>query len=285
MKKRLVLIMAFIIVISMSLSTMAFEEVRNFSMEVEMTDVLSIETGAGKLLIEQVDSIDSIEIEAVIRVENVSNDELTKVLNEDLRLNLERNGNIVHLRSQFSNNIVTSGFLNFLFGGTTQKYVDVYIKTPLVERIRIDDSSGDIVLAGISTELYLKDGSGEIELTECSGDWTIDDGSGDIFIDNFRGQLDIEDNSGNVNINESLADIIIDDGSGEISLDGINGNVDIKDGSGNIRVDNLSDSIEIDDGSGDIILRNIGGDVTIWDAGSGDVRLRNINGQVKNYDD
>ncbi|MFP4016806.1 MAG: DUF4097 family beta strand repeat-containing protein [Halanaerobiales bacterium] len=279
------LFLTVVIVLMTSFSVLAYEEIRNFSMEVKTSDILSVDTGAGDLFIEQVDNLDRIEIEAVIRIENASSGEVADILDEDLRLTMERNGSNVHFRSHFSNNIVTSGFLNFIFGGTTQKYIDVHIKTPYIERIRIDDSSGDIALEGISVDLDLNDNSGEIELLGCSGNWLVDDGSGDIFIDNFSGQLDIDDNSGDINIADSLVDIKIDDGSGQISLKSIIGNVDIKDGSGDIRVDNLSDSIEIDDGSGDIILHNIGGDVTIWDAGSGDVRLRNISGQVKNYDE
>jgi len=272
--------------LTISLTVQAFEEVRYFTQEIKEGDRLTIDTGAGSLILRQKDDIEEIKIEAVIRLQKLNDREVQEILEDNLQLFLERRGNNLYFKSDFNGDFLgVSEFLSFLFSGVSERSIDVIIETPYISSISIDDGSGSTLLEGIESELDLDDGSGDIEVLNCTGSWYIDDNSGNIYVDNFHGQLKIEDGSGDIDIRKSLVDITLDDGSGNISMEGINGHLNIEDNSGDIRIDNLSKSIEIDDGSGDIILRNVGGDVTIWEAGSGDVRLNNISGQVKNYDD
>ncbi len=113
--------------------------------------------------------------------------------------------------------------------------------------LRIDDSSGEIVIQGSSGSIWIDDSSGEIEITGVVGDVEIDDGSGGIRVVDVEGSVMVSDGSGEVEVESVTGNVIIrNDGSGSIEVDGVGGDFVVRnDGSGSIRHDNVEGNVEI----------------------------------------
>ena len=139
-------------------------------------------------------------------------------------------------------------------------YIDLKLQVPANFTLDIDDSSGSILISKMTSDMNIKDGSGELTING-GNNINIEDGSGDIEISQINGSLTIED------------------GAGAIKLTDIRGNTAIDDGSGNIEVANVQSAVTITDGSGNINVFNTKG-LTILAAGSGDVTFNKIDGPV-----
>lgn len=148
----------------------------------------------------------------------------------------------------------------------------------------IEDSSGEIELAGSRGTLRIEDSSGEITVRDHQGDITLSDSSGDIRLEQIQGKIHIErDSSGRIDIADVTGDVAIDqDSSGDIDIDHVEGGVDLgRDGSGDISINRVRDSIRIgSDGSGDVRVADVGGDLIVEMKGDGRIRPTRVAGKV-----
>ncbi len=139
--------------------------------------------------------------------------------------------------------------------------IDMKVSVPAGLNIELDDSSGDIIIRGMTANIDIEDGSGNLDI----------EGGHHIYID---------DGSGNITLKSSTGNLSVEDGSGELVISNVNGNVSIEDGSGGISIDDITGVVTIDDGSGDIDVTHAGG-LIITDDGSGSVRSKHIKGDVQ----
>ena len=142
--------------------------------------------------------------------------------------------------------------------------MDIELSIPVALPTRLRDSSGDILVKGVSV-------------------MEIDDSSGDIRVFNGKTNLSIRDSSGHILIRGLTGDVTITDSSGHIDLFDIEGSVAIPgDSSGDIDIKNVTGAVGIDrDGSGDIDIGVIGQDVIIGRDGSGDIKIKEVRGMVR----
>ena len=150
------------------------------------------------------------------------------------------------------------------WGWNEQARLDLTVTLPRMMPLAVDDGSGSAEIAHVGT-LKVQDGSGELSVTDVTGDVDIEDGSGSI---------DVTGVSGNVRLS---------DGSGGITVRDVAGSVTVEeDGSGSIEVETVTGSVTVErDGSGSIDVEGVKGDFTVANDGSGGIEHRNVAGQVR----
>ena len=211
-----------------------YTEIRELSVDASGADLLELETGAGSLVVEGVAGLDTVEVEARILVDVISDSKGRKLAEEKATLELGRSAGKIRLTADFQNG-------DWAWGSSGR--IDVVVRAP----------------AGLELAIY--DGSGSLRVGGFDADVRIDDGSGSIVVDTV-GALSVEDGSGSIKITNASGDVHIVDGSGSITVDAIEGTVTIDDGSGSINVSDVSeDLVIIDDGSGSVNFSDVRGTV------------------------
>lgn len=216
---------------------------RELTLDTQDLQELVAETGAGSLEIIGVEGLTQIKLVADI----YANDD-SKVI-----LTLEKKANKAKLKADFEQ----ESFNDY------SPYIELKLQVPMDLALDIDDGSGAILINGMTANIKVKDGSGELVI-QGGNNVSIDDGSGAIEVSQVTGNLAIVD------------------GSGSIKATDIKGNINIDDGSGEIEVANVQSTVTINDGSGDINVVNTKG-LTILSSGSGDVTFDKIDGPVSKH--
>jgi DUF4097 and DUF4098 domain-containing protein YvlB len=161
--------------------------------------------------------------------------------------------------------------------------VDYEIVAPKGVAIRGELGSGDLSLNGVST-VDLRNGSGNVGITEASGKVKVQTGSGDMTIADVAGELDARTGSGNIDARglsgpmntarTGSGDVTLSlDKSGAVRTHTGSGNVDLAVPAGSYRVDARTGSgdktlgvtssptgtflLDLETGSGDITLREV----------------------------
>lgn len=150
------------------------------------------------------------------------------------------------------------------FMGSRYVYIDLRIEVPDSMPLDIQDSSGDVKIAGTASI-------------------AIRDSSGDVDIENVNGGVVLEDSSGDINLQDIGGDVTVrHDSSGDIYGRAIEGSVLVeKDSSGDIRFRDVRDDFVVErDSSGDIVAETVGGDFRVLRDGSGDISPRDVSGEV-----
>jgi len=212
-----------------------YEEQRELKLSARDIGTVDIEAGSGSLEISGVSGADAIAVTATIRVPDRDDDKARKIIESDLVLTLEKQGDTVVLKAYFKHKLWRMG---------DSPSVQLVVRMPDNLNLAVDDGSGFMSVADISGAIDVEDGSGSITMTNVGGEVQIVDGSGSISVDGVGG------------------DISIDDGSGSITVRGVAGSVVIDDGSGSINVSEVEqDLIIVDDGSGGLNFSDIKGRV------------------------
>lgn len=238
-----------------SATAFGYEETHTLTLSSAEVSELEIHCGAGDLRVTGHDNLPEIRVNADIIIDRISKSRAKNIIQNDLRLTLNRQGEKAVLTSEHEGR---SG----IFGRDYSVRVNLTVEVPTNMHLSVEDGSGEITIRNIDGNLGIVDGSGKIEVEDIRGYVRIDDGSGEVSLTKVGGNAEI------------------DDGSGRVEIDEVRGDVRVDDGSGTIRISRVTGNVRIDDGSGDIRLRDIGRDVQIIDDGSGDVSIHNVNGSV-----
>ena len=139
-----------------------------------------------------------------------------------------------------------SSLINF---GNSNSRLDLEIQVPAAVALRIDDTSGSLVVEGVAS-VEITDNSGSISVQDVPGlVHILDDGSGSITIARAGSVRIDEDGSGSITASDIREDVYIGrDGSGSISADTVGGSFTVaRDGSGSVRHSNVVGEVRIDD--------------------------------------
>lgn len=209
------------------------KETRNLDLSAEGISGIQVESHAGSLEITGVSGSDEILVTAILQVPGKSKEKAAEIIADALVLTLEKIGDSAVLKGYFDSN-----------GWGENPSVRLEVSVPSRFALQVEDSSGSVVVTGVS------------------GDIEIDDSSGSITMNEVGGSIDITDSSGSISITDVGADLSIDDGSGSIKVRNVGGGVTIEDGSGSISVKNVEkDLIILSDGSGSVKFADIRGSV------------------------
>jgi lia operon protein LiaG len=173
------------------------------------------------------------------------NGKISKKLKKKLKLDVQEKGQTLKIGLTGEDQIIFN--IGVLIVDTN---VEVFIPQKIYDSIKIDTSSGDILIQDlkaketifetssgdiIASNLYTEvnrfhSSSGEMELSNVTGDIEAESSSGDMIIDylNANGNLDAKTSSGDVNVtyqdvpNSLAIDFQGSSGEGDVSLDGVN---------------------------------------------------------------
>jgi hypothetical protein len=112
-------------------------------------------------------------------------------------------------------------------------YIDLTVTVPADILLDIKDTSGDMLISDVTTDIVIEDRSGDVRIKNTGG-VKIDDRSGDLTIENANGDVTIDDRSGDINVSDASGDVVVSDRSGDISVRGANSLNVIDDGSGDV---------------------------------------------------
>ena len=148
--------------------------------------------------------------------------------------------------------------------GEQQARLDLTVTLPRMMPLDVNDGSGSTWIAHVG-KLKMRDGSGELTVTDVAGDVSIDDGSGSIEVAGVTGDVRLSDGSGSIDVRDVGGSVIVDE-----------------DGSGSIEVGSVTGSVTVErDGSGSIDVAGVKGDFTVARDGSGGIAHRDVAGQVR----
>ena len=208
---------------------------------------LVAETEAGDLHIIGEKGREQIEVEARINFDNI----------DQLELTLEAKGNAAVLVARNKEQVS--------FGYVDNASIDLVVRVPERFALKLEDGSGDTRVEGLTGDLLIADGSGNLQVSGGR-------------------QVTIEDGSGNLSLAQTTGNVSIDDGSGDIRASQIGGTLTLTDGSGDIEISQVKGTVTIEDGSGDIRVAQAGG-LTVADDGSGELSYQQISGRITVPDD
>lgn len=208
---------------------------------------LVAETEAGDLHIIGEKGREQIEVEARINFDNI----------DQLELTLEAKGNAAVLVARNKEQVS--------FGYVDNASVDLVVRVPERFALKLEDGSGDTRVEGLTGDLLIADGSGNLQVSGGR-------------------QVTIEDGSGNLSLAQTTGNVSIDDGSGDINASQIGGTLTLTDGSGDVEISQVQGTVTIEDGSGDIRVAQAGG-LTVDDDGSGELSYQQISGRITVPDD
>lgn len=194
--------------------------------ELDATDLtqLMASTGAGSLLIQGEAGRTSVEVVA----------EIYSYEGIDADIRLQKQGNSAQLQASMPSNLVNGN----------SPYINLTVKVPTSFGLVLDDGSGETVIEGLTGEMQVTDGSGDLRINGGKS-LQVDDGSGDLFIRNLQGAVSIEDGSGDMEVEHIGGIVTINDGSGDISVRQTAGLTITEGGSGDLDIDQINGPVSI----------------------------------------
>jgi len=229
-------------------------EIRDLALSAAGIDTLVIHCGAGSLNLQGASGSGKIQISARIEVENISEGDFRKLVQNNVRLSLQKLGNKAILQSDIKPPA----------GRNIEVRINLEVELP--ETINVD----------------ITDGSGSINVKELHSSVKIDDDTGSIKISNISGEVRIGDSSGSIAIEEITGNVFVTDGSGSITIESVRGNLNVNDGSGSITIVEIDGNVTVSDGSGSIDIQDVKKNVfiVIREEGSGIVEVEGAKGKV-----
>ncbi|CAA9300091.1 MAG: hypothetical protein AVDCRST_MAG11-757 [uncultured Gemmatimonadaceae bacterium] len=225
---------------------------RNAAIDAAGATLLRLESGAGELRVVAVDGASQVRVQGVAHASRASG--LAGV-----KLELRRDGRTVRVRP-----VLAAGGRRWWFGGPTRRALDMIVEVPRGMEADVTDGAGDVEVQGVSA-LRVKDGSGELRVSDVHGPVRVADGSGDLELSAVHGDVWVDDGSGDVSVRDVEGAVVVNaDGSGELVAAGVGGDMLVR-----------------DDGSGDIDVSNVGGRLIVTRDQSGEVRHHDVRGGVQ----
>lgn len=214
-----------------------YSEVRDLKISSDGITGFEIKAGAGSLEVTGVPGARAIVVTATITIENADDDEAGEIIDAEVTLTLERDGDRAQLKAYFDRADSGHG---------SNATIDLEVQMPTGVSLNVHDSSGSIDVNDVAADVVIDDGSGSIEIRNVAS-LSIDDGSGSIQVNGVAGDVSIVDGSGSITVREVGGSVTIDDGSGSIQVHDIEKDVIIEDdGSGSVSISGVRGRVEHD---------------------------------------
>ena len=215
-----------------------YEESRNLTLDAGGIDTVEIEAGAGSLEIRGSADAKAITVTALIQVPE-KEEKAQKIIESDLVLTLERNGDTAVLNGYFE----SSGW-----GWGDSPSIRLEVEVPDRVALEIEDGAGSIKIWDVSGNIAIEDGSGSLQMSNVGGDIRIEDGSGSISVEGVGGDVSIDDGSGSITVKDVRGSVVVDDGSGGINVTDVDADLIIEDdGSGSLNFARIDGRVEMKD--------------------------------------
>ena len=149
------------------------------------------------------------------------------------------------------------------------------VETPPDTELHVKNGSGEVQVSGLRRQVSVTIGSGGASLTDIGDDVSIQVSSGTIRASHIEGSVNFNSGSGTVTFQDVKQDVRGRAGSGKVEVERADGRVAVNTGSGPIRVNGARRDLRAATGSGSIDIQGdpVGGAFWDVDAGSGKVSL------------
>lgn len=211
------------------------------------TGELSIDAGAGRLVVTGREGADGISVVATLCA---SSQELL----DGLRITLNESGGRSRIDTDYPDRRGS-------WSGRRYARIDLTVEVPASTNVGVDDGSGSASVSGVAA-VRIQDGSGGLTLRDL-GSVVLEDGSGSVEIAGVTGDVEVEDGSGRLAIRQVGGDVLVSDGSGGIEIEGVEGTV---------RIERM--------GSGGVEVRDVDGDLVVSSGRRERIRHSNIRGSL-----
>ncbi len=212
-----------------------YEEVRELLLDTHGLESLSVEAGAGNLIVIGEPGSQEIRVKATIQVPRAKEDSAHKKIKKNMLLSLERHDRKATLTGYFKREFWSLG------KGPT---IHLEVRVPEGLNLAVEDGTGFLKIDNVQGDLYVHDGTGSMSVTSIGG------------------QVEIEDGTGSISVNGVGGDIWINDGTGDIEVRNVTGSVTVNDGVGHIDVADVDkDLIIVNSGTGGLRHTNVKGNV------------------------
>lgn len=229
-----------------------YQQELNYELDIKSANSLQLKAGAGSLKVEGREGLENIQVEAQLCASDAE-------ALEELDVLAQVTGDKVKMKT-----VIGEPKLGF-FAGNKSSYINLALLVPNNFDVDAEDSSGAAVFSTLRS-LKVEDSSGELVIKGIGGDVDVEDSSGKIEILQVEGSVTVVDSSGEIEATSIGQDLIINaDSSGDINGRDINGNYIVKvDSSGSIFADNVGGEFRVDrDSSGGIKYDNVAGKVSL----------------------
>lgn len=96
------------------------------------------------------------------------------------------------------------------------------VSIPAGIEVDIETATGDVTMKGLEkVELEGNSGTGQLELTESSGEFKLNSGTGDINVSDSQGLFDLNSGTGDVEINKAHGEFETNSGTGSVTAEQI----------------------------------------------------------------
>jgi len=141
-------------------------------------------------------------------------------------------------------------------GGWFGKDRDLYVTVdlPTDSDVAVKTGSADIEVSGQVNDGRLKTGSGDVTCDTFAGSALVETGSGDVAVSEAHAELNVKSGSGDVSVGTCLGELQVSTGSGDVEIGSSNGRAVVKTGSGDLQVTNANADVSLSTGSGDLVI-------------------------------
>ena len=105
--------------------------------------------------------------------------------------------------------------------------------------------------------------SGNIHISETSGDLHFNTASGSLTVERVSGKISGNTASGSINLTNSTENISLNTASGSVSANNCTGNIHLNSASGNVQANNIEGKISLNTASGSVKVSDIKGDIIV----------------------
>jgi DUF4097 and DUF4098 domain-containing protein YvlB len=135
--------------------------------------------------------------------------------------------------------------------------LDVTVQLPTDSDVAVKTGSADIEVSGQVKDARLKTGSGDVTCDTFSGGALVETGSGDVEVSEAHGELNVKSGSGDVSVGTCLGDLQVSTGSGDVEVGTTHARTVVKTGSGDLKVTHANANVSLSSGSGDLLIGSV----------------------------
>ena len=132
--------------------------------------------------------------------------------------------------------------------------LDVTVQLPIDSDVAVKTGSADIEVSGQVNDARLKTGSGDVTCDTFSGGALVETGSGDVGVAEAHAELNVKSGSGDVSVGTCLGNLQVSTGSGDVEVGTSNARAVVKTGSGDLHVVTANADVSLATGSGDLTI-------------------------------
>jgi DUF4097 and DUF4098 domain-containing protein YvlB len=132
--------------------------------------------------------------------------------------------------------------------------LDVTVQLPTDSDVAVKTGSADIEVSGQVKDARLKTGSGDVAADTFSGSALLETGSGDVEVSEAHAELNVKSGSGDVSVGTCLGSLQVSTGSGDVEIGTSNARAVVKTGSGDLHVATANADVSLSTGSGDLTI-------------------------------